>query len=385
MAAMKRVKSKPRPLYQDVYAVMRGRILSGEYLPGSQIPTEPELRKVFNTSRVTIRLGVDMLVEEGLLDRQQGRGTFVPEAVRMRLRVLCVVGLDFVGSHQRHMGAYYSDLIVFSQEQAARSGWDLETVWLPTYQKPERAAVYCDEEVLRQYVGFLFLACGSIHPVLQRVQELKLRHSVISPSHALPNGVLLDYRQGINLALSQFEEAQAKPVVVMGVGETWNMVVSELTRSEIRAIMVNMPIAAAHGSFAAAGYERTLELIRDGQDVSRILVLDDNVALGVTRAMLASGFRDRPCQIVVLAGKQEIEPMGIPVTYVTHDTEEEVRQAFRALSEQMRDRNATLPVWVSSFTVMQKQPDGISASSGCGNVGGVHPKGAQGRGRRSGT
>lgn len=49
----------------------------GTYRPGDQIPTEPELCKVFGVSRITIRRAIDHLAREGWLVRQQGRGTFV--------------------------------------------------------------------------------------------------------------------------------------------------------------------------------------------------------------------------------------------------------------------------------------------------------------------
>ncbi len=358
MGNVSKQKRKKRPMYRDVYEELKGLILSGEYLPGTKVPTEPELQKRFNASRVTIRLGVDMLVNEGLLDRQQGRGTFVPVAVRRRLRVLCVVGLNFASSHHHHLGSYYSDLIVFSQEQAAAAGWELEIVWLPTYQKAQRFEAYCEEEVLRQYVAFLFLACGSNHPVLLQVQKMNLRYSIISPTHLIPNGVYLDYPQGISLAIQQFDDDKAKAIVLMGVGYNWDLVMQSLAEVSRKAILVNVPVDPGRGTLASAGYERTMELIRDGQDLSRLLVLDDNVALGVTRALLSLGYKDRPIKVVVMVGKQEIEPMGMPVTYVVHDTEEEVRHAFQSLRQQMDDRSVALPVWFSSFSVLPPQEAG---------------------------
>ncbi len=45
--------------------------------PGDVIPSEPELQARFEVSRITLRKAVDDLVTEGLLVRQQGRGTFV--------------------------------------------------------------------------------------------------------------------------------------------------------------------------------------------------------------------------------------------------------------------------------------------------------------------
>jgi GntR family transcriptional regulator len=65
------------PRYHQVRAALWRRIESGEWLPGQQIPTEPELMQIFSVSRGTLRQAIEALVREGALQRQQGRGTFV--------------------------------------------------------------------------------------------------------------------------------------------------------------------------------------------------------------------------------------------------------------------------------------------------------------------
>ncbi len=67
------------PRYAQVYAVIRDWIYQGTYKPGGQLPTEGELCTLFGVSRITTRKAVDMLVDEGLVVRQPGRGTFVVE------------------------------------------------------------------------------------------------------------------------------------------------------------------------------------------------------------------------------------------------------------------------------------------------------------------
>jgi len=68
------------PLYQHVAAVLREQIAAGEYQRGDQLPTEEMLGNRFNVSRITVRGALDLLVADGLLKRERGRGTFVTEA-----------------------------------------------------------------------------------------------------------------------------------------------------------------------------------------------------------------------------------------------------------------------------------------------------------------
>jgi GntR family transcriptional regulator len=65
------------PLYVQVASVMRQRIDTGFWMEGDKISTLEELEQEFAVARVTIRQAIELLREEGLLDAQQGRGTFV--------------------------------------------------------------------------------------------------------------------------------------------------------------------------------------------------------------------------------------------------------------------------------------------------------------------
>jgi GntR family transcriptional regulator len=65
------------PLYQQMYEKLEGRIRSGQWKPGDMIPPESELIEQYSVSRITVRKVLDMLVIEGLLVRERGRGSFV--------------------------------------------------------------------------------------------------------------------------------------------------------------------------------------------------------------------------------------------------------------------------------------------------------------------
>ena len=64
------------PRYHQVYVAVRAWVQDGTYKPGAQIPTEPDLGRIFEVSRITVRKAIDALVREGWLVRRQGRGTF---------------------------------------------------------------------------------------------------------------------------------------------------------------------------------------------------------------------------------------------------------------------------------------------------------------------
>jgi GntR family transcriptional regulator len=65
------------PLYYQLENVLREKISSGTFQAGDRLPTEIELIKQFGVSRITVRQALQALDEDGLIERQQGRGTFV--------------------------------------------------------------------------------------------------------------------------------------------------------------------------------------------------------------------------------------------------------------------------------------------------------------------
>ena len=71
------VHNSPSPYYQQLYAILRKEIVDGRWLPGDMLPSETELIEQFEVSRITVRQALEMLVNDGLIFRRRGRGTFV--------------------------------------------------------------------------------------------------------------------------------------------------------------------------------------------------------------------------------------------------------------------------------------------------------------------
>src|SRR5579875_2268861 len=66
--------------YQKLRDELALKIARREWRPGEVIPGQEELAKSYGIAVGTVRKAVDLLVAQGLLERIQGRGTFVRRA-----------------------------------------------------------------------------------------------------------------------------------------------------------------------------------------------------------------------------------------------------------------------------------------------------------------
>ncbi|HXZ76613.1 MAG TPA: GntR family transcriptional regulator [Streptosporangiaceae bacterium] len=67
------------PMYSRIQLKILGQIQDGSLKPGQQLPTETELARQYQVSRITAKRALDELVRGGRAYRQQGRGTFVAQ------------------------------------------------------------------------------------------------------------------------------------------------------------------------------------------------------------------------------------------------------------------------------------------------------------------
>jgi GntR family transcriptional regulator len=77
MVPINRVEGIPR--YVQIRESLRDGVQSKRLLPGQKLPSEDELAVQFGVSRMTVRQGVSDLLDEGILYRKHGVGTFVAQ------------------------------------------------------------------------------------------------------------------------------------------------------------------------------------------------------------------------------------------------------------------------------------------------------------------
>ncbi len=76
------------PLYAQLEAALRESIRQGMWGPGDPLPSDRELADQWQVSRCTVRQALDNLVRDGLIQRRQGKGTFIVPTAPVR---------DFIG------------------------------------------------------------------------------------------------------------------------------------------------------------------------------------------------------------------------------------------------------------------------------------------------
>jgi GntR family transcriptional regulator len=123
------------PKYYQLAGILQRKIEAGEWSPRSPIPSERQLEQLYNVSRPTIRQAIEYLIQQGLLYREHGRGTYVsPEKLQKGLRELTSFTEDLV---QRGITP---GQIIRSIEQVVPSASILQRLELP----PERPVTRID-------------------------------------------------------------------------------------------------------------------------------------------------------------------------------------------------------------------------------------------------
>ena len=75
---MDKLESNKKHRFINNYTMLfLNKVRSGEYQVGEKIPSEEQLMTIYGVSRVTVRNAIKQLVDENILIKRHGKGTFV--------------------------------------------------------------------------------------------------------------------------------------------------------------------------------------------------------------------------------------------------------------------------------------------------------------------
>lgn len=135
-----------RPAYAQIADDLRRQITDGALVAGDRIPSEQELMADYGVSRIVVRMAIDVLQNEGLVIKQQGRGTFVREQRPVRQRVLG----DLYGKRPTS-----SPMKRAAEAQGRRSEWEYQSRrTTATKSVADRLHIQAGDEVMRTNYRF---------------------------------------------------------------------------------------------------------------------------------------------------------------------------------------------------------------------------------------
>lgn len=103
-------------LYEQVKDDLYAKIKDGVYPEGTVIPSEIELSKIYSVSRQTIRQALQVLVNEGYLEKRKRRGTIV---TRPKVDQFLATGIRSFEDEQKNVGRVIrTNVINFKRERA---------------------------------------------------------------------------------------------------------------------------------------------------------------------------------------------------------------------------------------------------------------------------
>lgn len=114
----------PAPQYLKVKNFLREGIASGRWVPGDLLPSEAELVGQFGVSRMTVNRALRELVQEGMIERVQGVGSFVAQIHRIAstLTVRDVHEEIAARGHAHEAKVHLLEKLKATPEQAAEFG-----------------------------------------------------------------------------------------------------------------------------------------------------------------------------------------------------------------------------------------------------------------------
>lgn len=82
------------PIYMRLASAIRAQVRDGTLQVGEALPPERELGEMTGVSRVTVRKAIELLMQEGLLSRRQGSGTYIAPHIEQPSSVLTGFSAD---------------------------------------------------------------------------------------------------------------------------------------------------------------------------------------------------------------------------------------------------------------------------------------------------
>ncbi len=324
--------------YQSVRQDIVERIRKGVYAVGAQIPTEDELIESYSVSKGTVRRAVSDLVYEGMLRREQGRGTFVVDSRQSRPTARRNIGVVFLNIHDIHHPYLAAILGGVSQACNERSH-NLQLLAAPRETLHHEENGFLVDTIDERHIDGLVLASDM---PLDDIMLLKNEGiPFVSIGNIIPDAevhfVTGDPFQSVCQAMEHLFQAGRRKIA---------MISSPHANSEVMSLSAFRYVHKEHGLDVNMDHIRHGKLGRElGKSVTRellalpdrptaVMAEDDGTAWGVIEAVWEAGL-EVPADVAVVGGGNWSSHFSLPLTTIDLRLGDCSRAAIEMLTRMM--------------------------------------------------
>lgn len=311
-----------------------------------RLPSEPHLADQMGVSYMTMRRAVGELVSEGILERQQGRGTFIRVQVQPTLPA---IGFCIHRNVRHGMGnSFYGPMIHAIITQARSQGHATVSIaedFTSFFTSPERSPI----------CGVIGLAIPQ--ELINQAKDIARRVPVVLvDSASTPPGtvsVSANEEQTSQLAAEHLASLRHQRIAYLAGDPE-----SQVSQRRVQAFREHLSRAGSdpslvqilHGDYEfTSGYAGAGQLLLQRHRPTAIYCANDTVAFGVIRRACEMGIRiPQDVSILGCGGLQQASLMPVPLTSICIPQEELGWTAWNELTHSMAGQPATAPVVVAA-------------------------------------
>lgn len=340
------------PLYFQIYYDLKKKIGSGEYSPGTFLPSERELHEHYRVERATVRRALDLLVKDDLLVKIPGAGSKVKDAADSEnatavsaSRSTAKNNIAFIlpgDAPEKITEPFTSNVFYHFERECRKRNYHL------FYANPTAEDCFSSDLFQSGLAGIVWVSRVSAN-LIERAKALGIPSVLISNAHPDCVSILCDNSSGIYQAVEHLVSLGHQKIAYLG-GIPDYLNAMERRDGYLSAVthfgLPYLPELVLTGDWSFDSGRTCVEaLLKQTQDFTAICCANDTMALGAMKALSAAGL-SVPKDVSVI-GFDDIESCRYstpPLSTIRIDTAAFARQIMRSLSDLISDHEAVSPV-----------------------------------------
>jgi len=330
------------PVRDQLRSMLTAEIARGSHASGGKLPSERELAAAYGTSRTSVRQALEALVEQGVLFRTVGKGTFVapdradgPAAGARRGKRTRTVAFVIRDSIFQFVQAGFNRILLGARKSCQENGYRLLF-----------HSVSEDELNIEKGIDGCIIVGGAPARLLDRLRGAGMPLVLADPLllDDTNSSIGFDYAGGMRQAVTYLSGLGHRQIGFIGFPNSEKYVVywqslATLGLPYLPHFVEFLQLPDLQPSILS-GYRAMQKLLGQGQLPTAIIATNDLVAYGMMEALATAGI-SVPQQISVLGFDDLGQDAHPPLTTIRTDSAEVGRLAVRSLLNQIEDGAAS--------------------------------------------